>query len=235
MNQLEEATRTNRHPNPRDQTKFATILRTIVAELDNDPGKVHSIMELHQRHHLPRRRLYDVANIFCAIGCAARIDSNEFSWHGIASILPHLMAEKAKIKITNCDISLVSLFPSENCIGLASLAMTLLLMFPAMGTFVINLKQISAFFALKQQRYKTTLCKLYQITLIFVALGIMERTTPCEVRIKAPFTQLVLDDGAANPFAIQNLLIQSTDSQTLFDRRKAEFQRVCASHAHVIT
>jgi hypothetical protein len=140
------------------------------------------------------------------------------------------------MEMRNCQISLTALFPPENCVGLSSLTMALLLMFPAMGTFVINLRQISAFFSSDVHRFKTTLCKLYQITLILGALEIVERTTmPCEVRIKPPFTRLVLDDQETNPFAIRNLLIQTNDYQQAINQRRAEFRSVCTAHARMPT
>jgi hypothetical protein len=110
--------------------------------------------------------------------------------------------------------------------------MALLLMCPAMETFVINLRHISAFFSFDQRRFKTTLCKLYQITLILWTLEITERTTnPCEVRIKPQFTKLVLNDEESNPFAIHNLLIQTNDRQQEVNQRRGEFITVCAGHS----
>jgi hypothetical protein len=136
--------------------------------------------------------------------------------------------------VTSFHITLIALFPPENCVGFSSLAMALLLMFPAMGTLVINLRQISTFFSIDQQRFKTTLCKLYQITLILGALEIVERTAkPCEVRMKPPFTKLVLDDQQSNPFAIQNLLIETNDYQPGMNQRKAEFRNICAAHTRM--
>jgi hypothetical protein len=131
----------------------------MVTELHNDPCKSHSIQDIH--HRLRCRRLYDLANIFNVIGCATRMNSTEIIWHGTSQILPQLLAEKRRVGVTNFHISLIELFPPENCVGFASLAMALLLMFPAMGTLVINLRQLSTFFSIDQQRFKTTLCKFY--------------------------------------------------------------------------
>jgi hypothetical protein len=98
-------------------------------------------------------------------------------------------------------------------------------MFPSMGTLTLNLRNDSAFFASNQQRFKTTPCKLYQIPLILVTFGIMERTdNPCQVELKPPFTGLVLDDSLADPFALASLFVQSMVSKQAVEQRKTEFQ-----------
>jgi hypothetical protein len=107
--------------------------------------------------------------------------------------------------------------------------MALILMFPALRTLEINLRELSAFFSRETKRFKTTLCKLYQITLILGALDIMERTAqPCEVTLKAPFTRIILDEDPAQgeeAFAIENLLFRPNLSHEDVAKRREEFQR----------
>jgi hypothetical protein len=219
-----------------DRTRFASAIRAIVNELDNDPCKQHSIQQIHRRHRMRRRRLHDIINIFSAIGCATKTSTTHIDWDGTSQILPRLLDAKQRGNVMNFRISLSTLFPPNDCIKLASLTRALLLMFPALGTEIVNLKQLSAFFSRNRVRFKTTLCKLYQITLILGALEIIERTTnPCEVRIKPPFTKLLIDDRQGSPFAIQNLLIQPNDFQQAIDQRKIEFISVCTAHAWMST
>jgi hypothetical protein len=213
-----------------DKVRFATAIRTLVLELELNPGQVHSIIRLHQRYQLKRRRLYDVTNIFTVIGCATRTTTNEMTWHGIDHILPRLVEEKRKMDIWNLQKSLASLFPHDTCVGLGSLTRALLLLFPAIGTELLNLRDVSAFFSRDTQRFKTTLCKLYQITLILGALEVTERTdNPCEVRLKSPFVG-ILEEESGNPLAIESLLNRPTWSVEMAERRREEFRQLCEEH-----
>jgi hypothetical protein len=138
-------------------------------------------------------------------------------------ILPRLLHEKQTGRINNYQLSLSKLFPRDKCVGLASLTMAFLMLFPAIGTEVLNLHDVSAFFSRDTRRYKITLCKLYQITRILCALKVTERTSnTCEVQIRAPFT-LLLED-MTNPMAIENLLNRpSTGAE--FRQRREEFHQ----------
>jgi hypothetical protein len=214
-----------------NKIKFATTIRTMVAELEQAQGTVYSIPTLSKRHQIKRRRFYDVTNIFTTIGCATRSGTDELTWHGISKILPRLLEEKQKSNITNYQLSLAALFLQDNCVGLSSLTTSLLMIFPAIGRDVLNLRDVSAFFSRDTQRYKTTLCKLYQITLILGALEITERTeNACEVRIKAPFTRILADEEEENPLAIERLLNRPNSNDAALEERRAEFHKVCVGY-----
>jgi hypothetical protein len=203
-----------------------------VAELDQKPHARHSIQVLYRHHQIKRRRLYDVTNILTAIGCASRSGLDHIEWHGVSCVLPWLLEEKRKTEITNYKHSLANLFPQDNCVGLASLTRSLLLIFPAIGRDVLNLRNVSAFFSRDTQRYKTTLCKLYQITLILGALEITERTeNPCEVRIRPPYTRVLEDTVGENPLAIASLLNRQSLSDEALEARREEFKQVWEEYA----
>jgi hypothetical protein len=215
-----------------DKTKFASTIRAIVAELEQRPNSPHSIQVLYRHHQIKRRRLYDVTNILIAIGCASRSGPDFIEWHGVSGALPWLLREKQNSDITNYQLSLATLFPQANCVGLASLTRSLLLIFPAIGQNVLNLRNVSAFFSRDTQRYKTTLCKLYQITLILGALGITERTeNPCEVRMKPPFTRVLEDEPGQSPLTIASLLNHPNPNEDALEARRAEFRQVWEAFA----
>jgi hypothetical protein len=210
-----------------EKAGFATVIRALVSELERHPGKAHSLIELHQRFYLKRRRLYDVTNIFTVIGCGTRTTTNEMTWHGISRILPRLMAERRTTEIWNAEKTLASLFPNDTCVGLGSLTSALLLLFPATGQAALNLRDVSAFFSHDVQRFKTTLCKLYQITLILGALEVTERTdSPCEVRLRAPYLPL-LEEEPLRPLAIESLLNRPGGTAKTTERRREEFRKIC--------
>jgi hypothetical protein len=213
-----------------DKNKFASIVRNFIIDLEKAPGKAHEMPALQKQYKIKRRRLYDVTNIMSAIGCTEQTGPDTIIWGGIHRILPSLAEHKQLSGITNFQLSLEELFPQSNCVGLASLTVALLMLFPAIGTKTLNLRDVSAFFSRDWQRYKTTLCKLYQITLILGALEITERTeVACEVRLRERFATLVDGHEPDNPFAIETLLNREKE----FERRKAEFRRICDKYQHL--
>jgi hypothetical protein len=52
----------------------------------------------------------------------------------------------------------------------------LILSFIAQGKQAMNIKKLAALLSRKNGRFRTTLCKLYQITHILEAVGIMEKS-----------------------------------------------------------
>jgi hypothetical protein len=131
------------------------------------------------------------------------------------------------MKILNLEIPLSVLFPQDNCVSFTTLTMALLMMFPAIGTDRLNLKDVSAFFSRDTQRYKTTICKLYQIKLILCGLGILQKTeTTSEVKIIQPYTELLMDDTFNdNPMSLGRLLNRPSWSAWQMNERRIEFKR----------
>jgi hypothetical protein len=212
--------------------KFVALIRNIVAELESSEAKIHSIPNLYHRHQMKRRRLYDVTNVFTAIGCAVRSGTDDIEWQGVSKILPHLLEAKQERQIINCEVRLSDLFPPDNCVGLISLTTSFIMLFPALSTDVLNMRDASTFFSRDTPRYKTTLSKLYQITLILGALEMTQRTeNPTEIRLKPPYTQLLSVEGMDNPLAIEKLLNGPSRWQEALEARREEFRTICGASA----
>jgi hypothetical protein len=216
----------------RAKLPFDTLVQVLVAEIQECPQKTQSMDELHHRFQVKRRRLYDVTNILIVLGAAARSNAEEITWLGEDQILPSLLKQKQAMNVMNLQIPLSVLFPRDNCVSFTTLAMAVLMMFPAIGTERLNLRDISAFFSRDTQRYKTTICKLYQITLILGALGIMQRTeNPCEVKIIQPYTDLLMDGTLNNnPMALSRLLSRPSWSADIMKDRRREFKEACREY-----
>jgi hypothetical protein len=58
--------------------KFATKLRGLVSQREQDQTTTHAIPQLCRLYDIKRRRFYDVINVFLAIGCATRTEAEEF-------------------------------------------------------------------------------------------------------------------------------------------------------------
>jgi hypothetical protein len=196
----------------------------MVTELDQDPNRLHEIPHIYQQYQVKRRRLYDILNVFIALGCATRSGIDELTWHGRSRIFATLRDEKVRIGINNDRMSLSRLFPTDNCVSLTSLTSSFLLLFAAVRMETLDLRKVSAFFSRNTGRYKSTLCKLYQISLILGALGITERTDKiCGVKLLPPFTQLLVSEDDDNPLSIVNLLNRPQNGAVLLQTRLEEF------------
>jgi hypothetical protein len=218
-----------RHPSiqaqrAQENTKFRKAIQSMVAELDQDPNRLHEIPQIYQQYQVKRRRLYDIINVFIALGCATRSGFDQLLWQGRSRILATLREEKMRIGIDNNRVSLSRLFEPDNCVGLTSLTTSFLLLFAAVRMETLDLRKVSAFFSRHTGRYKSTLCKLYQISLILGALGITERTDKiCEVKLLSPFTQLLVSEEEGNPLSIVNLLNRPKDGTIPLKARLEEF------------
>jgi hypothetical protein len=220
------------HQKDNDKVPFDVLVQSLVADLQSCPRKIQTMAELHQRFQVKRRRLYDVTNILIVLGAASRSSAEEITWLGEDQILPNLVKHKHSMNVMNLEIPLSVLFPQDNCVSFTTLAMAVLMMFPAIGTERLNLRDISAFFSRDTQRYKTTICKLYQITLILSALGIMQRTeNPCEVKLLPPYTDLLMDDSFNdNPMSLPRLLSRPSWPADQMNGRKTEFKEACREY-----
>jgi hypothetical protein len=195
---------------------------SVVRELDGHIGEASSVLGLHKRHQLKTRRLYDVVNVFSAIGCARRLSGDEIVWVGRDEIVAKLQQHKKALGVSNANVTLSHLFPPENSVGLTSLTIALLMLFPALGTREIDLREASSFFARATKKYKTVLCKLYQIAVILGVIGLTNKTqNVCEVRLLQPLESLLADDEG--PMSIGKLLNRPNSGLQQYKARRDEY------------
>jgi hypothetical protein len=135
------------------------------------------------------------------------------------------------MEIQNLDKSLCELFPSDHCVGLPSLTVSFMLLFGAMHIEKLDLREVSCFFSRNTIRYKSTLCKLYQIALILSAIGLIARTSQvCEVKIQPPFADELPEVVSEIPISVELLLNRPSKAGDRISRRRAEYQKF--AHAH---
>jgi hypothetical protein len=165
--------------------------------------------------------MYDIMNVFTAIGIAVRDGPEEIIWLGRDHIILELMRQKRCARVDYAELSLLDLFPIDGCVSLSSLTSSFLMLFAAIRVDVIDLRKASSFFSRALGKYRTTLCKLYQISVILGVLNVVERDSlVCVIRMLPPFTELLLDQR----FAIPNLLVNSGDTKFV-EKRRAEFSK----------
>jgi hypothetical protein len=206
-------------PNP----QFRTAIQRLVADLDTHLDTQRSIPQLYTVHQIKRRRLYDIVNVFTAIGCGTRSGPDTMIWHGRHRILPQLSRLKTESGITDLSRSLNSLFPTDHCVDLCSLTTAFLLLFPALNVLILDLRNVTAFFSRRTTRYKTTLSKMYQIALILSSIEVIERKIAVgQVQLREPFTKLLEVDE--HPLAIVSLLNGTVQREEVIRNRRNEFE-----------
>jgi hypothetical protein len=103
-------------------------------------------------------------------------------------------------RIDEPDKSLSELFPVALCVGMANLAANFLLLFSALRTDNLDLKRVCLLFTRGTAKYRSTLCKLYQIAFVLGAAQITARTSHvCEVVLLQDYIDFELaPPGSAN-------------------------------------
>ena len=189
-------------------------IQDLVNELESSRQNPHSVSALCQKYAIERRKLYDLFNVFASIGCCTKNGLDYIIWHGKAAAVPFIQRARDQRMTLDPRMTLVSLFPANQCIGIANLTINLCLLFFAVMSNKLDLRFVAQLFSYNTTRYKTTLCKLYQISYILGAAGITARTDKvCQVVLNRPyFSMEPLDSAAAHeeeskdPLSIFSLL-----------------------------
>lgn len=155
---------------------------------DNEDFGAQQISTLSKRFSIKRRRLYDVINVFEAIGCCEKSGLDSVRWVGKENIISNLRSLKLQRGVHDRKKRLDDLFPVPCCVGISNLSISFLLLFFALQQNKVDLRYASQFFSRTTARYKTTLCKLYQICYILGSIGVTSRTAQvCEVILNKPY------------------------------------------------
>lgn len=189
---------------------FMELVAKVVDELDDNPGKSYSLAALYNAHSISRRRFYDVINVLTAIGCCKRTEYNNIVWIGTWNIESELVRMRTTSHIENERLSMAELFDVEKCVCLMKITMTFLALFATIDSDTIDLREAAAFLSRGTIRYKSTLCKLYQITPVLGALKILERTSlECNVKLLSPYKEMIqlkFQPHPESPYSINYLL-----------------------------
>ena len=210
--------------------EFKTSIRLFIQHLELNDGE-QSITAPSIALGIKRRRLYDVVNVFESIGCCKKCALDSVIWIGKSNI-KHTFDMLIKQKdLYNPKYTLADLFPIDQCIGVSNLTASFVLLFYTLKTDHLDLRYVAHFFSRKSSRYKTTLCKLYQISYILNAIELMNRTSQvCEVVISTEFfkVEIIADinERSSECVSIQSLLIGNENEEfDLTMKRRKEFRQ----------
>jgi hypothetical protein len=210
-------------PNPKQQ------IILLISELDRYIQHPVAISPLSMHFGITTRRLYDFINILSAIGCCRRSGLDLLIWMGRAQIPPFVSELRRLRDVDNAERTLCDLFPVSDCVGMSNLTSCFLLVFHALRTTHLNLRFVGQLFSRKTQRYKSTLCKLYQIVFVLCAAGICSRTAQtCEVVLLDAYIDfIVVPADASGPLGIDALLNRKKANFVI--RRRKEFHDLFAA------
>ena len=175
-------------PKIKQNESLKTSIQHLVAFMEATPNVSHAISILSQRFAIKRRRLYDIINVLMSIGCCQKSCLDQIIWLGKNQITEKIIQLKESKKLSDPNLTLSEMFPVNGCIGISNLTTSFILLFFALKTNRLDLRFISQYFSRQTTRYKTTLCKLYQICFILGAVSVTTRTTQvCEVLLNEPY------------------------------------------------
>ena len=160
--------------NNTNNDEFLNSIRFFIRNLEMGEGQ-QSISS--NSYGISRRRLYDIVNIFESIGCCKKSQHESVIWIGKSNIKNKFESIIQSKNLYNYETSLVDLFPEDECVGIANLTTSLVLLFYALKTDKLDLRYASHFLARKPTRLKTTLNKVYQIAHIMSAVDLMKKTS----------------------------------------------------------
>jgi hypothetical protein len=197
------------------------LKKSIASMIDEMEAKgdhsTRSISRLSSLYGIKVRRLYDLVNVLSAIGCCRRTGPDQLTWIGRSKIIPSLKKLRKERGIDDLQRTLCELFPVSGCVGLSNLTVNLLLLFCALRTDRIDLRFAGNLFSRQTTRYKSTLCKLYQINYTLCAAGVSNRTSQvCEVVLLNPYLDFPVIPNA------ENMPVNPAMLDSLLNRRKTE-------------
>jgi hypothetical protein len=216
-------------PGPKaDQSDLRHQIACLINELDQHACEPVSVAPLTTRFSIKARRLYDFINILSAIGCCRKSGLGHLIWLGRHQIPTYVANLGTTMNIDNPEKTLCDLFPVSDCVGMANLTLRFMLMFRAIRVNQLDLRFVGNLFARKTSRYKSTLCKLYQIAFVLCAAGICIRTSQvCQVVLTPGYVDFPLVEPEkaveADPRQIFSLLNQRSGNDFIdcvFRRRK---------------
>lgn len=165
--------------------------RQVTSEIDSsnlEEEGAQQISILSNRFHIKRRRLYDVLHVFEAIGCVKKSGLDSVKWIGKENIVTNLHNLKEQRGINDPSKTLDEIFPDPCHVGISNLTIYFLLLFFAIKQDKVDIRYASQFFSRNTTRYKTTLCKLYQICYILGSIDVTSRTSQvCEIILNSPY------------------------------------------------
>jgi hypothetical protein len=157
---------------------FRNGIRTFVKDAEEGMmlNNTHYITKVCQQYNIQKRRLCDVIIVLEKVGMCQKTTADTLTWLGIVNVpyyVSNLIDTACRIDRSICYSKL---FGASKQISISSITESFILCFFTFQKASLNIKQLALFLSRENGRYKTTLCKLYQVTHILEAAGIIEKS-----------------------------------------------------------
>jgi hypothetical protein len=208
--------------------RFGASIRSFVQDAESASPAEYVIPDLISRYGFQKRRLYDVTSVLGAIGSCRKMSVHSVFWEGLSKVRDTLRRLQSEAGADSPCNALDDIVQSDTKVSIAKLTVAFLLCFLTLRRQTLDIRHVSLYICRKNGRYKSTLCKLYQIAHILDAAGIVVKAeTPGDITLAAEFfAPLELKmDSKEKPFSIGSLLntIQEED-MSVIERRRLDFE-----------
>jgi hypothetical protein len=206
-------------------------VRLCIEDLERKPGESFKFASIAHDFGIKVRRVYDMINIFSAIGCCQKSGPEGVIWIGLSHIQGHLSDEGQSRGMDNPLANLLDLFPVTRSVGIAKLTIDYLMLYCALRTQHLDLKMVAMLLSRGRKIFRSTLSKLYQISFILCAAGIASRSAlTCDVVLLENYIFFdivpVEKRECGNPADFETMLNRpaGTDLAFIYRRRNDLFQ-----------
>ena len=205
---------------------FKISIQKLIEYCNKDTTEHYDMLKVSTQLSFHRRRFYDVINVLEVIGCCVKLDTDTFLWNGMGNIKDTITKMAYTNGVFSKDVTLDAILPNEDCISIGKVTEHFMLTFLALQQQCLDIKKVSFYLSRYNNRSKTTLCKLYQITHIFESMGILTKTENtsefrlCDEYFISP--EIVIQQGDV-PYSIESLLNRQmpfSKSQIIQERRR---------------
>ena len=175
----------NKNQELKGNDRFKISIQNFIRNAEKFGGqKLFCISHVCEEYNIQKRRLYDVINVLESVGCIKKTTVDAFHWAGFGNI-PHTINKLLEsFGFPNTSLLYSKLFSYNQHISIATLTQYFIICFFIFHRPSLDIKQVALFLSKENGRYKTTLCKLYQVTHILESAGIIEKSViPGELSI----------------------------------------------------
>lgn len=219
---------------------FKISIQQFVSTIEMEPKMKLSITSIRERFQFQRRRLYDVINVLEAIGCCIKTGIDTIIWLGLKNVKPSLYKLTIDNHVFDEDASINEVIQNDPSISISKLTQQFLLSFFALNEHYLDIKAISHYVTRMNGRYKSTLCKLYQISHILESACIIEKSdVPGVLHLRDEYyvSKVVAPKPEPSNFSllsIENLLNrQQPKVENYVSLRRKEFLNFCSNDKDV--
>lgn len=164
----------NNPPKKQNHTKLTDSIHLFLDFAEKQTSRSFPLTSVYHIFNENRRRIYDIVNVLEAIGYCKRYGSVNIEWKGRSSVIDTIREIQKQNSVIQPDVPLNTMLPHDY-VGLGQLTTAIIIIFHALQTRTLNIKDLAFYLSRKSSSYKTILCKIYQVFHILESIGFVER------------------------------------------------------------